>query len=54
MVIIKIKPIKDNKGWRCEENGTPVGMKIITDTVENSVVTWKKLKLELQQPYFSV
>lgn len=47
MVIIKIKTIKDNKGLRCEENGTPVGMQIVTDTVENSVVSWKKLKLEL-------
>lgn len=53
MVIIKIKTIKDNKCWRCEENGTLVGMQIDTDTVENSVVSWKKLKIKLQQPYFS-
>lgn len=55
MVIIEIKTIKDIKGWRCEENGTFVGMQIDTDPVENSVVSWKKkLKIELQQPYFSV
>lgn len=44
MVIIEIKTIKDNKGWRCEENGTLVGMQIDTDPVENTVVSWKKIK----------
>lgn len=44
MVIIKIKTIKDNKGWRCEENGTLVGMQIDTDTGGKQCSFPKKIK----------